>query len=116
MIKARDDGRVFIEGLLLESTGAPGRAVALYAKQVFAAPRNAMQRSAIFAGGDFAVGFARLRLCALVSEGDDAVKLRVESLEAFEIHRGEIAGRDAFCADQLAELADVPETYAFEVF
>ena len=49
-------------------------------RRSFAAPRNAVQRSAIFAGGDFFVGLLRLLQRQVASQRDDAVQLGIELL------------------------------------
>jgi hypothetical protein len=55
-----DDRCVMIGNLLAERRHPPRRANALGGEQVFGAPGNAMQWSAIAAGGDLAVGLRGL--------------------------------------------------------
>ena len=44
-----DDGRVFIDGLMLEDAGSPGGGVALDGEQIFGAPGESVKRAAVFA-------------------------------------------------------------------
>ena len=41
---------------MFEAGGAPGGGIALDGEQVFGSPGDAVERAAVFAGGEFAVG------------------------------------------------------------
>jgi hypothetical protein len=88
-VEALDYGCVFVEGLMLEAARAPGGGIAFDGEQVFCAPGDAVQRAAVFAGGDFFVGFFGLGEGAVLGEGDDEVEFGVVALEAGEVHLGE---------------------------
>src|SRR5665213_4042601 len=67
-IEALHHGGVFIEALMLESARAPGGGITLDREQIFCAPRDAMQRPAMFAGSDFSVGGFGVREGSLFRE------------------------------------------------
>src|SRR5580693_8351501 len=54
-------------------------------QQIFAAPWDAVQRAAIFARRDFSIGLLRLRQRQVARQSDDAMQLRVKSLESLQI-------------------------------
>ena len=74
---------------MLEAACAPGGGVAFDGEEILCAPGNAVEGSAIVAGGDLFVGFAGLGEGALFSEGNDEVEFGVVALEASEEHLGE---------------------------
>ena len=58
-----------------------------------------MQRAAILAGGDFLIGFFGLGEREVACERDDAMKLRVELLNALQINVGEALGGELALLD-----------------
>ena len=71
---------------IAERLGAVGGRDAGGIEQIFAAPGDAVQRAAIFAGGDFDVGLFGLRERQVARQRDDAAQLGIEALEALEIN------------------------------
>ncbi len=63
-----------------------------------------MKRAAIFAGGDFRVGFFGLREGEIASEGDDAAELGIKLLDAAEVDFGEAFGSELALLDPAGEL------------
>src|SRR6185312_16083077 len=59
-VEALDHSGVLVDDLMLEATGSPGGGITLSGEQVLGSPGQAVERAAIFARGDFAVGFACL--------------------------------------------------------
>ena len=88
-IETLNDRRVFVDDLVLEAACAPRGGIAFYGEQIFCAPGNAVQRTAIFACGDFCVGGPGLGERAFLGEIGEEVQLRVIVLEAVEVHLGE---------------------------
>ena len=84
------DGCFRLERLAFERARSPLRGIAGYRNDVLASPRNPVQRSAVPARSDFAVGFARLVQRELVGEGDDEVESRVVVTEPRLIHFGQL--------------------------
>ena len=60
---------------MFEAAGTPCSGIAFDGEQIFRAPGNAVQRSAIFAGSDFGVGGLSLRERTLFGEVDDEVQV-----------------------------------------
>ena len=114
-VEAFDDFCVFVEGLGLKAGGAPGGGVAFDGEEILAAPGDAVEGSAGFAGCGFGVHGGGLPEGTVFGEGDDEVKLGVEALEAGEVHLRERGGGDAFGADEFGELADGEEGEGFGV-
>ena len=85
VVQALHDGGVFVGNAVAEGLGAVGGGDAGGVEQVLAAPGNAVQRAAIFSGGDFLVGLLRLCESEIAGEGDDAAQLGIELLDAVEI-------------------------------
>ncbi len=52
-------------------------------EQILRAPRNAVERPAVFSGGDFLVGGLRMGKGGVARERDDTVEFGIELLEAF---------------------------------
>src|SRR5712675_1260944 len=77
---------IFVDGLLPETRRAPRRAVSLHRQQVLRAPRQTMQRPAIFPRGNLPVCVASLHLRALLSKRHREFQQRVVSLEPPQIH------------------------------
>ena len=80
--------------------------IAFDGEEVFGSPGDAVERAAVVAGGEFAVGGGGLREGALFGEGDDEVQRGVVALEAREVELGELDGGELAVAKKLAELAD----------
>src|SRR6185312_9596101 len=105
-VEALDHSGVLVDDLMLEATGSPGGGITLSGEQVLGSPGQAVERAAIFAGGDFAVGFACLCEGALLGEIDDEVQYRVVALEAREVHLGEVERRNFAAADKAGQLGN----------
>ena len=73
-------------------------------QQILAAPRDAVQRSAIFARGDFLVGLLGLLQREVARQRDDAAQLGIELLQAFQINFGQPLGREFSRLDPAREL------------
>ena len=95
--------------------GAVGGGDAGGVEQVFRAPGNAVQRAAIFAGGDFGVGLLRLCEGVIARERDDATQLGIEALQALEIDAGEALGGELARFDPARKLGDRREGDVFVV-
>ena len=59
-VEALDDGGIFVEGLVLESAGTPRGGIALDGEEIFRAPWQAVEGTAVVSVGDVGVGFAGL--------------------------------------------------------
>ena len=92
-MQALDDGGVGCRNAIAEWFGTVGRANAGGIEQVFAAPGNAVERAAIFSGGDFGVGLFGLREGEVSCERDDAAELGIEAFDAFQINLRQAFGR-----------------------
>ena len=66
-----------------------GRRNARRVEQILATPRNAVQRSAIIAGGDFLIGLPGLLDRQFARQCDHAMQLRIKLLEPLEINVGQ---------------------------
>ena len=82
VVQALHHGGVLIRDAVAEWLGAPGGRNAGGVEQVFAAPRDAVQRAAIFAGGDFGVGLLGLLQGEVARERDDAAQRGIKFFEA----------------------------------
>ena len=85
------------------------------AKQILRAPRQPVQRPAILAGLDFAVGVGRLLQRELFGERHVEVQRRLIALQPREVHLRELGGRDELALDERGELRDRPERDVLEV-
>ena len=74
-----------------------------------------MERSAIFAGGNFRIRALRFGAPVVVEEGDDVVEDRVVTMETREIHLRQFDRCHLTRAQQLAEIAQRPERDVFEI-
>ena len=108
-VEALDDFSVVVKVLVFKAGGAPGGWVAGDGEEVFAAPRDTVQRAAQFAGCDLGVGGGCLFHRAVFGEVDDEVQLWVIALEAREVELRQVGRGDFAGAKQFAELADSGE-------
>jgi len=81
-VQALDHGGVFGGDAVAKRLGTVGRRNSGGVEQVFAAPRNTVQRAAVFSGGNFFVSFLGLGEREIGSQRDDAAQLGVEILNA----------------------------------
>src|SRR5262249_40905384 len=72
LVQAAHDGRIGGRNAAAEGLGAVGGGNALSVEQVFAAPGDSVQRAAILAGGDLAVGPLRLLQSEIAGQSDHA--------------------------------------------
>ena len=86
----------------LEAGRAPGGGVAFDGEQIFSAPGDAVERAAVMAGGELAVGSGGLCEGAVFGEGDDEVQRGVVAFEAREVELGEVDGGQLAAAKKLA--------------
>src|SRR6202161_3981743 len=91
-VETLDHGGIFIDGLVLESAGAPGGGIALYGEEVFRSPGQPVQGAAVVAVRNVGVGFARQVEGALLSERNAEEQHEVVALEAGQVHLGEVDG------------------------
>ena len=75
-------------------------------EEVFCAPGNAVKRAAIFAGGYFTIGLARLFESVIFGQRDYAAQFRIEALKAIQIDAGESLGGDLARLDPAGKLLD----------
>ena len=108
------DRRFGVDHLAPERARSPLRREARDRDDVLAAPRHAVQRSAILAGGDLAVGLLRLTHRQFVGVGDDEIERGVEAAEAIEIHAGQLDRRHLARLEQLREVRERPERDVLE--
>ncbi len=94
---------------------APRRAIALHGQKIFCAPRQSVQRSAIFSGGNLAVGFLRFGLRAVLRQRDDKFQRRIVALEARQIHVRQRDRRNFLGAYQFGKLAHGAEGNVFNI-
>ena len=74
LLKPLHDGRVIVKHLVFEWHRAPAGGIAARCQQVFRAPWDAMQRTAIQAAGDFVIGAFGLRYGEVFGVGGDALQ------------------------------------------
>ena len=110
-----DHDGVFINGLLLETPGAPSGAVAFDRQQIFCAPWQPVQRATIFSGSEVAVGFSGLGLGTIISEGDVEFEQWVVPLEAREVHLCQSDGGNFLGSNQLPQPTRRKESYVIEI-
>ncbi len=106
VMQALDDGSVGGRNAIAEWFGAVGRANAGGIKQIFAAPRNAVERAAIFSGSDFGVCLLRLREGEVFCQRDDATELGIETLDSFPINLCQALGRKLARFDPAGEFGE----------
>ena len=82
---------------------------------VFAAPRHAVEWTAIFTRRDLAIGELRLLHGELVGHGDDEVEGRVVAIKALDVHARQLDGADLPGFQQLREVRERPERDIFQV-
>ena len=75
-------------------------------QQVLRAPGNAVQRSAIMAGGNFGVGLAGLVESVFAREGDDAVQFGIKALDAANVDFSQARGGELAALDPARKLGD----------
>ena len=100
-----DDG-VLLGLAILEGFGAVGRRDSRGVQEILRAPRNAMQRPAILAGGDFFVGLLGLLHGKVASQRDHTVQLGIELLQSLQIDVREALGGEFTRFDPARELRD----------
>ncbi len=98
------DRRVLIERLLAQGRRAPGGWKATLTEQVLGPVRNAMQRPAILAGRQLAIGLCRLLQGQCMRHRHDRVELRSQLLQAFKKQTREFDRRHTPRAEFLAQL------------
>ena len=91
-VKALHDGGVFFRNAIAERLGAVSSGDSGGVQKILAAPRDAVKRTAVFAGGDFFVGLLCLGEREIARERDDAAQLGIELLDALQIDLGEALG------------------------
>ncbi len=73
-VEALNNFGVGFEVLIFEAACAPGGGIASDGEQIFATPRDAVQRAAMLVGGEFGVGCGSLLEGAIFGVGDDEVQ------------------------------------------
>src|SRR5579862_6983812 len=73
-------------------------------EKIFSAPGNSMQRSAIFARGNFAIGLFGLSEREITRLRNDATEFRVEAMDALEVNLRQPFGRQLSLAQPAREL------------
>jgi hypothetical protein len=105
-VQTADDGGILCGDAVLVELGAIGGGDAGCVEEIFAAPGDAVQRAAVVAGGDLAIGLAGLIERDLGRGGDDAAQGGVVVRDAVEIDPGQALGGDLFCGDPMGEMGE----------
>ena len=100
---------------MLEAASAPGGGIAFDREQIFCAPGQSVQRTAIGSRGDFGVGGFGLSHGAFFGQRDEEMQSGIEAANPFDIHFRECDGRDFFGANVLGEFGDVGKGQFFKV-
>src|SRR5437868_6404340 len=82
-------------------------------EKVFTAPRDAVQRTAVPAGGDLFICFLRLRKSQVGRQRNDAAQLRIETLDTVEIDLREPFRLELALLNPAGELSDGCESDVF---
>ena len=96
-----------------ESFGAVRRGNSSSIEKVFTAPRDAVQRPAVLARGNFLIGFFGLLERQLARQRDHAAQLGIESLQSPEIKLGKALGTDFSLLDPAGKLRHRGECNVF---
>jgi collagen type III alpha len=104
LIEAVDDGGVGGWDAVAEGLGAIGGGNAGGVEEVFGAPGDAVEGTAVVASGHFLIGAAGLLEGVVGGEGDDAVEPGVEAAEAVEVDLREALGGELAALDPAGEL------------
>ena len=113
--QARDDRCIHINDAIFERRGAPSGRIALRGVEIFYAPGNSVQRAAIVACGDFLIGLPGLAHGQVFGDGHGAEQLRIQALQAREIHFRQLDGSRLLRANQFRELRHWPVSRVFEI-
>jgi len=82
VMETLDDGGILRRDAVAEGFCAVGGGDSGGVEKILAAPGDAVKRAAVFADGDFRVGFFGLSEREIAREGDDTAELRIELLDA----------------------------------
>ena len=104
LMQAVDHGGVLGRHAIAVWLGAVGGRDAGGIDQIFGAPRDAVQRTAILAGSDLQVRLFGLRQGQVAGERDHAAQLGVEALDAVQIDAREALGGEFARLDPVREL------------
>ena len=103
-MQAVDHGGILGRHAIAVGLGAVGGRDPGGIHQILGAPRDAVQRAAILAGGDLQVRLLGLRQGQVAGERDDAAQLGVEALDAVQIDAREALGGELARLDPAREL------------
>ena len=106
LVQAMDHGGILVGHAVAERLGAPGGAHAGGVQQVLAAPGHAVQRSAVLAGGNLAVGLPCLFQCLFLHQRDHAQQLGVMALDAVDVDLRQALGTELARADPVRQVRD----------
>ncbi len=98
---------------MLEGFGAVGGGDVGGVEEVFCSPWDAVEGASVVASGDFSVGGFGLCECVVAGEGDDAVDLGIELLDALEVDVSEAGAGEFAGLDPAGELVDGGEGDGF---
>ena len=108
-MEAFDHGSVVFRNAVAERLGAIRGGNAGGVEKIFPAPGNAVQRAAVFSGGDFFVGLFGLGEREIARKRNDAAQLGIELLDAAEVDLREALGSKFALLDPAGELRDGSE-------
>jgi len=98
---------------VLEGLGTVGGGDVGGVEEVFCAPGDAVEWAAVVSGGDFGIGCFGLCEGVVAGEGDDAVDLGIEALDAGEVDLGEAGAGEFAGLDPAGEMVDGGEGDGF---
>src|SRR5262249_7973876 len=102
-MKMFDDGSIVVEDLSGVRLGAPGGVDAFGGEEILCGVRDAVQRAAVMAPGDFLLCGFGLRHGEFRSEASVGVEARTELFGAVEEELGEVDRRKLFGLDASGE-------------
>ena len=113
--QALDDGRIFIDYLILVRSGTPRRFVAAHREKILCAPGNSVERPTIFSARNLSVGRSRLRESAILGQRDHALENGIVSLEPAEVHLRELERRNFSSPHEIRQLGDWEKRETLEI-
>src|SRR5579883_2477184 len=115
-VEAFHDGCVLFGDAVAKRFGAVGGGNAGGVEEILAAPGNAVERSAVLAGGDFSVGLLGLLESKVFRQRDNAAEFGIVFLETVKINLREARGGDLLGFDPVRKMGDGREGDSFVTF
>src|SRR5262249_3446178 len=115
VVKALDDSGILGGDAAAKRLSAVRGRDAGCIEKIFSAPGYAVERAAVFSGGDFGVGLFSLREGEIAGESDDAAKFRVKLGDAIEVDMSEALGSELSLLDPTRKFCNGRKSDVFVV-